>query len=179
MNIEVTWDPPIKFSFSHLEDNRKDSRKKWFRIDLADGYVLRDIPEESGVYIFARHTRKGDYTPLYIGKSNNLYNRIYSHCRLSAHFSLRKCMMCSPKGQKVLFLGKIKCPKSQSSMACDLVESVLIHKAILKKLWFEMCNRELKKKQDKEETTIKFKGNLGIKKFFGTSIKVPKDARVG
>ena len=90
----------------------EDELKAW------DGYA--------GVYMFCR-LFNGSVIPMYIGRSKNIYNRIWEHLETT---TFMKRLETGPRGAKMLIIGEYIPQSGQSpEKAIAIVEKALIEHA--------------------------------------------------
>jgi len=119
---------------------------RWLEsIDLVEGgaliYDIEEndwdyIPEEPGVYIFAR--MHGDaIAPLYIGRATNLSERIWQ--QLNNNVRLMRGLEDAQSGYRVLLVGElVPRPGQRIASALRLAESALIRSALVE--GYELLN---------------------------------------
>jgi hypothetical protein len=92
MDIEITWYPPLPLTDGSAED----------LIYTVDENELKAWDGCPGVYMFCRMFN-GSVIPMYIGRSKNLYNRIWEHLETT---SLMRRIESESKGERVLMIGE-------------------------------------------------------------------------
>jgi len=105
--------------------------------------------------------------PLYIGRSKNLYNRIWEHFETT---TFMKQIAKSPRGEKVLIMGKyISKPGQSSERAIAIVEKALIAHALTE--GHELLNKAGTKTPTHE---VRFSGFNKAKQFSDGKMYVKK-----
>ena len=126
MDIEIQWHQPIP-----LQDGSTDDL-----IYMVDEDELKEWYDCPGVYMFCRIYNES-MIPLYIGRSKNLYNRIWEHFETT---TFMKQIAKSPRGEKVLIMGEyISKPGQSSERAIAIVEKALIEHALTE--GYELLNK--------------------------------------
>ena len=108
MNINIKWHQPIP-----LKDGNSDL------IYMMDEAEIESWDGCPGVYMFCR-LFNSSIIPLYIGRSQNIANRIWAHLETT---SLMRRIENNPKGAKSLIIGEyISQPGQSSEKALRIVE---------------------------------------------------------
>ena len=150
MDINIEWQKPVP-----LKDG-----KEYGLLYCVEG--LEKYKKVPGIYMFGRKY-DGAFYPLYIGKSLNLYVRIWQQFK---NKSLTKEIKKMPKGTKVLVIGMFKRKPGQNADRCiKLVEKALIDRAqtIVDELYNVQGTRTRKHE-------ITFSGNQQAKDFSGKTM---------
>jgi hypothetical protein len=92
MDIKIQWHQPLPLQDGSAED----------LIYMVDEKELQAWDGYAGVYMFCRQYGES-VIPLYIGRSKNLYNRIWEHFETT---TFMKRIAKSPRGEKVLIMGE-------------------------------------------------------------------------
>jgi predicted GIY-YIG superfamily endonuclease len=115
----------------------KDAAQDFFVV----GADEKRIPDEPGVYVFARAFGK-KFEPIYIGQADNLRSRIADH--LKKNVALMKALREAKNGPKVVLLGEIHTKRGQQiQRVLDVVERMLIAEAV--DAGYTLVNRQLTK----------------------------------
>ena len=156
MDIEIQWHQPIP-----LQDGSTDDL-----IYMVDEDELKEWYDCPGVYMFCRIYNES-MIPLYIGRSKNLYNRIWEHLETT---TFMKQIAKSPRGEKVLIMGEyISKPGQSSERAIAIVEKALIEHALTE--GYELLNKAGTKTPTHE---VRFSGFNKAKQFSGGKMYVKK-----
>lgn len=124
MNLEIVWSQPIPLIDGDAEN----------LIYIAPG--IEEWAGYRGVYMFCR-IYNGFLSPLYIGRSKNIANRIQQHLNT---IKMMRAIQKSPKGEKVLIVGELIKKRGQDEEASlRLAEKVLIDHALTE--GFELINK--------------------------------------
>jgi len=141
VKITVKWDKPLR-----LRDGAKFSQ-------LFYCPKLDRIANKPGVYIFAR-TYGDAVTPLYVGQSSKLRNRIEHHFKHNVPLMMK--LQEADNGRRFVFVGRLKLGQGQQeTKVLKLVESSLIKHALTQ--GHVLFNKQGVKPH---VHTIKSKGNL-------------------
>ena len=111
MKIDLKWDKPIRL---------RDKSSKMNLIYTCRDRDLQHIPDDAGVYIFARRFGQ-TIAPLYIGQSSSLRKRI------DFQFGNARLMMGikhADAGHRILLFARLRSrPGQQEQKVLDIVES--------------------------------------------------------
>lgn len=151
-------------------------RVKWlkpFRLQEREGTnltyccdELEDIPEESGVYVFARTW--GDMVPIYVGQASVLRQRIAQ--QLTGNVKLMNGIHNAPAGHRRVLVGVLDPRRGQQvDRALKVVEDTLIARFLEE--GYELLNNRGTKTKHHE---LQFRGNRTCKKLTGPTIGVPE-----
>jgi len=149
MEIRIQWHQPLPLTDGSPEDLiymvDEDELKAW------DGYA--------GVYMFCR-LFNGSVIPMYIGRSKNIYNRIWEHLETT---TFMKRLETGPRGAKMLIIGEyIPQPGQSPEKAIAIVEKALIEHALTE--GYELLNKAGTKTPTHE---VRFSGFNRAKQFSG------------
>lgn len=153
MDLEVFWHRPVSLSDGHDE-----------------GLILTcdfdKIPEEPGVYVFARMFGES-IEPLFIGLATDLRGRIWGH--LNGNVRLVHRIMQAKIGPKVVLAGEWKAkPGQRAAKALRVIEAALIKYAIAE--GYELLNKQGVKRR---VHTISSSGSrVACKQLFRSSINI-------
>jgi hypothetical protein len=158
MEIKIQWHQPIPLQDGSAEDliYMVDEKK----LQAWDGYA--------GVYMFCR--RYGESViPMYIGRSMNIYNRIWEH--LEGQTGVMDSMKAiRQRGEKMLIIGEyIPQPGWSSTKAIAIVERALIEHALTE--GYVLLNKAGTKTPTHE---VRFSGFNMAKQFSGGTMYVKK-----
>lgn len=115
MRIDLVWDKPLR-----LRDGTRNNL-------IYDCHDLEDIPNDAGVYVFAR--RFGDVVvPLYIGQAGRLRSRVEQQLN---NVYLMMGLKRASVGQRIVLTGRLKMrPGQKVKKILDIVETALIKRAL-------------------------------------------------
>ena len=117
-----------------------------------------------GVYMFCRKYGES-VIPMYIGRSMNIYNRIWEHLETT---TLMKRIENGPRGAKMLIIGEYRARPGQSSKkAIGIVEKALIEHALTE--GYALLNKAGTKTPTH---AVKFSGFRRAKQFSGGKMYV-------
>jgi putative iron-dependent peroxidase len=89
---------------------------------------IEDVPEEPGVYVFARSFRK-KVVPLYVGETGNLRSRLTQH--LKGNVRLMKGIQNAPNGRRIFLFGEVQLKRGQNvKKVCSVLQRALIKRAL-------------------------------------------------
>jgi hypothetical protein len=156
MAIKIQWYQPIPLTDGSAED----------LIYMVDEDEIKAWDGCPGVYMFCRQYGES-VIPMYIGRSKNIYNRIWEHLETT---TLMKRIENGPRGAKMLTIGEyIPQPGQSPERAIAIVERALIEHALTE--GYALLNKTGTKTQTHE---VRFSGFHGATNFSGRKIYVKK-----
>jgi len=115
LNIDAVWAQPVALTLSRSN------------VAIYDCGGIESVPEDSGVYVFAR--AHGDlFSPIYIGRSTNLRSRLEQHLDT---VSLMRQIQARPAGRRIfLYCEPFLHPGQQLARVLNTLETALISHAL-------------------------------------------------
>lgn len=156
MNIQANWHQPIELVSG-------DDKNLIYACE-----DIEKLPEDSGVYIFARSYGE-NVVPLYIGKAVNLRRRIGQQLN---NVKLMNAIKKSSNGRRILLIGVLEYNGNQNpEKMLSVLEPTLIEHFL--SMGFELLNLQGTKRP---VHTIKFSGNQTSRKIVPVNMYARKNS---
>jgi len=116
LHIDVEWSKPL-----NLVDDPEE--KLIYAVE-----EIEDVPEEPGVYVFARSFGTS-VIPLYVGETGNLRSRLTQH--LKNNVRLMRGIQNAPNGRRIFLFGEVRLKRGQKvKKVCSVLQRALIERAL-------------------------------------------------
>lgn len=157
MDIEMVWRRPVR-----LQRAPKAADQDFVVLSLDQPR----LPKGPGVYVFAR-AFGNKYEPIYIGKADNLRDRITAH--LKKNVPLMKALRDAKKGRRAVLIAEIVGRSGQQpKRVLKIVERSLIAEAV--DMRYVLVNRQLTKTKFHSLTSL---GSTPDRGPFGRTYHIP------